>query len=198
MALYFQADLIEYRDYQWPPIAVLLDLIRSKFIDLCPVTAEAFQLRSLKHGYFLERPTRIDPVRRGRYLYLQVEVRSSSTTWRRVGVKLHRLVYALVNDHIPYGKDVHHKDGNTMNNGIHNLVALWPHEHVEINRQTGVYKHLNNKPLISRGDPVIQQIQQLRESGLSFRQIARQVGYSYPTCYRIVTGTYPFQEPAKD
>jgi hypothetical protein len=66
------------------------------------------------------------------------------------------------------------------------------------NRQTGVYKHLNNKHLISREDPVIQEIQQLRESGLSFRQIARQVGYEYPTCYRIVSGTYPFREPAKD
>ena len=85
-----------------------------------------------------------------------------------------------------------------MNNGSHDLVALSPQEHVDINRQTGVYKHLNNKHLISREDPVIQEIQQLRESGLSFRQIARQVGYSYPTCYRIVSGTYPFQEPAKD
>ena len=110
MPLNHQADLIEYDDYQWRPIDVLLDLIRSNFIDLNPAIAEAFQLRNFKNRLPLERPTRIHPGRKGSYLFLQVEVRSSSTTSRLVGVKLHRRVYALLHDHIPAGKDVHHKD----------------------------------------------------------------------------------------
>jgi hypothetical protein len=188
MALHWQDDLINYNDYQWRPMDVLLDLIRSGFISLNPATAEARQLRSFKHGGPLEKPAIIQPIKRGNYLYLQVEVRSSPTTSRLVGVRLHRLVYWLVNDHIPYGKDVHHKDGNTMNNSIYNLVALYPHEHTKVNREAGVY----NKPRISRDDPVVEKILKLHQSGQSLREIARQVGYSYSTCRRIITGTYPF------
>jgi hypothetical protein len=193
MALPWQEDLINYNDYQWRPMDVILDLIRSKFIGLNPATAEATQLRSFQHGLPLERPTRINPVLKGRYLRLEVEVKSSPTTIRSVSVKLHHVVYCVVYDHIPAGREIHHRDGNIWNNSIHNLIAVTRQEHIAINRQTGVY----NKPRISRDDPVVEKILKLHQSGQSFREIARQVGYSYSTCRRIITGTYPFQEPTK-
>jgi hypothetical protein len=182
-------DLQEYRDFMWSPMAVFLDLIHSKFIDLNTLTGEARQLRSFKTGYDLEKPQIIYPVRKGRYLHLQVEVRDSATTTRIVPVRLHRLVYMLVHGDIPYGREIHHKDGNTENNSISNLEALNPVEHEKVSREAGVY----NKPRISRDDPVVEKILQLHRDGLSFREIEKQVGYSYVTCYKIVAGKYRFR-----
>lgn len=47
----------------------------------------------------------------------------------RVQIRVHQLVYAWFNNEIPYGKEIHHKDGNCLNNHIDNLEALTRAEH---------------------------------------------------------------------
>lgn len=45
------------------------------------------------------------------------------------GKKLHRLIYEHVKGKIPQGYEIHHKDGDKLNNSIENLEALTPYEH---------------------------------------------------------------------
>jgi hypothetical protein len=190
-------DVVEYNREQWSPMSVMLWLIHSKFIELNTLTGQVRQFRDFKTGSSLEKSKILYPEQRGRYYYLKVEVPNSSKTSQAVGVKLHHLVYMVVHGSIPYGREVHHKDGNPENNGIGNLEALTPDEHRKVGKETGVHQNLNNRPRISRDDPVIQEILQLHESGQSLREIAREVGYSRLTCHRIVSGKYPFQEPTE-
>ena len=48
---------------------------------------------------------------------------------------LHQIVYAWFNGEVPYGKEIHHKDGNHLNNHIDNLVALTKEEHRKEHRK---------------------------------------------------------------
>jgi hypothetical protein len=186
---------VEYYDeIEWRPMRIFHDLIHRSLIHFNIAAARAFQLCHFDTGESLDKPTIIDPVKWGPYFYLEITVPSSSTTTRVVRIKRYRLVYTLRYHRIPRGMQIHHIDGNSENDGLDNLVAIPRQEHVKINRQTGVYLHLNNQPLFSRDDPVVVQILQLHESGRSLREIAELVGYSYSTCQRIVSGTYPFSE----
>lgn len=45
------------------------------------------------------------------------------------GEYLHRLIYEHEKGKIPQGYQIHHKDGNKLNNSIENLEALTPYEH---------------------------------------------------------------------
>lgn len=47
---------------------------------------------------------------------------------------LHRVVYEDYYGFIPHGYQIHHKDGNKLNNNISNLVALSPKDHKEIHK----------------------------------------------------------------
>src|SRR5262249_3221765 len=152
-----------YYDYMWSPFSVFRDLIRSKFLDLNTFTGTAYQLRDFKTGSELEKPLPIQPVERGSYYCLEVEVWGEPKTPRLVRMKFHRLVYFIAQGDLTYeewvhlkDKEIHHKDGDTSHNWISNLVALNHDQHVEINKQTEVY----NKPKISRDDPVVQEILQ--------------------------------------
>lgn len=46
-----------------------------------------------------------------------------------VEIKLHHIVYAWFYSEVPYGKEIHHIDGNYLNNSLNNLEALTPEEH---------------------------------------------------------------------
>lgn len=46
-----------------------------------------------------------------------------------VQLLVHQIVYAWFNGEIPYGKEIHHIDGNCLNNALDNLEALTPAEH---------------------------------------------------------------------
>lgn len=48
----------------------------------------------------------------------------------RVHICVHQVVYAWFHGEIPYGKELHHRDGNHLNNSIDNLIALTRAEHV--------------------------------------------------------------------
>lgn len=48
-----------------------------------------------------------------------------------VNILLHQVVYAWFKGEIPYSKELHHRDGNHLNNSIDNLVALTHSEHVQ-------------------------------------------------------------------
>lgn len=46
-----------------------------------------------------------------------------------VVISVHHIVYAWFHGEVPYGKQIHHIDGNCLNNAIDNLEALTPSEH---------------------------------------------------------------------
>lgn len=52
-----------------------------------------------------------------------------------VDIQLHQIVYAWFNSEVPYGKEIHHKDGNHLNNSKDNLIALTHAEHVKEHRK---------------------------------------------------------------
>lgn len=53
----------------------------------------------------------------------------------RVRFSVHHIVYAWFNSEIPYGKEIHHVDGNCLNNHKDNLIALTHAEHVKEHRR---------------------------------------------------------------
>lgn len=55
-------------------------------------------------------------------------------------VLLHQIVYAWFYGEVPYGKELHHKDGNCLNNNIDNLVALTHGEHVKEHKKMNEQK----------------------------------------------------------
>ena len=59
-------------------------------------------------------------------------------------VLIHLVVYAWFHGEIPYGKEIHHRDLNHLNNSISNLEALTPEEHRA--------KHRGNRELKCRLD----------------------------------------------
>ena len=48
-----------------------------------------------------------------------------------VNILVHHAVYAWFHGEIPYSKEIHHRDGNCLNNNLDNLVALTHAEHVK-------------------------------------------------------------------
>ena len=48
------------------------------------------------------------------------------------GIRLHRIVWEIHNGPIPKGFDIHHKDGDKLNNAINNLGCLSHSEHLSI------------------------------------------------------------------
>lgn len=55
------------------------------------------------------------------------EKRNSSSG--NVDIYVHHAVYAWFNNEVPYGKEIHHRDCNYLNNNLDNLEALTPAEH---------------------------------------------------------------------
>lgn len=55
------------------------------------------------------------------------EKRNSSSG--NVNIYVHQVVYSWFNSEIPYGKEIHHRDYNYLNNNLDNLEALTPAEH---------------------------------------------------------------------
>ena len=53
----------------------------------------------------------------------------------RARVLVYHAVYAWFHGEVPYGKELHHRDGNPLNNSIDNLVALTHEEHVQEHRR---------------------------------------------------------------
>lgn len=64
---------------------------------------------------------------------------------------LHRLIWESVNGEVPNGFDIHHKDGNKLNNSIDNLQCLPHAEHLSIHmKQNSVKIHEWHKTEIGR------------------------------------------------
>ncbi len=54
--------------------------------------------------------------------------------------RLHRLIWQKVNGKIPKGFDIHHKDGNKLNNSIENLECIPHREHLSIHMKQNTEK----------------------------------------------------------
>lgn len=61
--------------------------------------------------------------------YKSVPIKKRNTNSGKVELKVHRVVYTWFHGEVPYGKEVHHKDFNCLNNSIDNLEALTSEEH---------------------------------------------------------------------
>jgi hypothetical protein len=200
---YRTTDVEDYDDCRFEdPYDVFCDLISRKFIDLNVERGEARQLRDYKTGRKLETPLLIRPVRkkrkkkRGKYDYLRVKVWGGPETIRRVCVRLHVLVWSIVNGPVPDWKEIHHMSGNTADNGITNLEALTRQEHVKVGKATGAHKQAERG--ISRDDPVVAEIKQLRADRVSVVKMEEQTGLSRETCRQIANDTYKYREPTDD
>ena len=47
----------------------------------------------------------------------------------QVDILVYHVIFAWFNGEVPYGKEIHHKDSNYLNNNLDNLEALSPAEH---------------------------------------------------------------------
>jgi hypothetical protein len=197
-------DVEDYDDCRYAnPYSVFSHLILQKFIDLNVNRGTATQLRDFKIGRELEKSLPIPQVqrKRGGYYWLGVEVWGSFRETREVWVEMHKLVYytAVCGKMRPgewlifkRTKEIHHKDGDKSHNGIGNLVALTPEEHQKVGKETGVHKQTERG--ISRDDPIVAEIKQLRAAGLSYRKIEEQTGLNRETCRLIDVDEYRFRE----
>jgi hypothetical protein len=202
---YRTADVVEY-SHRLGPMGAFICLIYWRFIALDVETGTATQLRDFTTGRELEKPVRMEPVWKRGYLRLKAKLPCSDTKTglADVLVRVHCLVYSQVHGGIPYGHQIHHKDGNRAHNGHANLEARTPADHHKVGKQTGAHKRPQNQSRYSRNDPVVAKIKQLRAAGLSEEKIAEQIGCSRSTCRRIILDTYPYREddpagsPAED
>ncbi len=73
----------------------------------------------------------------------KLRLRISSTGYLMTGKKsfFHRLIWEKENGAIPKGFDIHHKDGNKLNNAIDNLDCLSHSEHLSIHMKANKKLH---------------------------------------------------------
>lgn len=79
-----------------------------------------------------------------KYKNVPKEKRTSNSGTVRLYV--HQIVYAWFKGEIPYGKELHHKDFNCLNNSIDNLEALTHEEHVSKHASTREMKCRLDRP----------------------------------------------------
>lgn len=64
--------------------------------------------------------------------HLHISLLSDSNI--QVHFSIHRLIYTVVIGEIPKGYDIHHKDGNKLNNNPDNLIAIPHSEHLSLHK----------------------------------------------------------------
>lgn len=181
---------------------LFLTLVEKRFIEVdldIPRKEQpvVIQRRDFRNGDILDYPQVIIPEIKNGRRYLTVTVDSYPGEPWVVKVRLSRFIYTLVKGHIPRGMEIHHRDRNVCDNHPDNLEAVNKQEHVKINRDTGVHKHLKNQPMLRREDLVVKRVYALKESGLTLRPIVvklreEEIMVSLSTVQRLVAGTYPF------
>lgn len=106
-------------------------------IDVTPdgkVFTKRGELKPMRTGSSKNNPTKQEKLKVMLYdseKYKSVLKEKGTTGSGKVSIKVHQVVYAWFYGEIPYGKEIHHKDGNHLNNSKDNLVALTPTEHVK-------------------------------------------------------------------
>jgi hypothetical protein len=95
----------------------------------------------------------------------------------------HRIVWEKNFGIIPDGYQVHHKDGNRLNNNIENLELIKSGEHQRLHAiKNGLGKDRRGvSPTNKTADVVISRIKKMRESGALLIEIMKATGLSYPT-----------------
>lgn len=92
----------------------------------------------------------------------------------------HRVVWTILVGEIPSGMDLNHKDGNKKNNNPANLEVVTRGENLKHAAHTGlrVYENLAHQ---RANEATV-----LRNNGLSYAEIARNLGISPTTAFRAV------------
>lgn len=81
------------------------------------------------------------------------------TTIGKKGYKIHRLIWECVNGEIPKGYDIHHIDGNKLNNSIHNLDMIKNSEHTikhHLGQKRSIEARNKMKAKVKTRKPVLQ------------------------------------------
>lgn len=74
--------------------------------------------------------------------------------WRRMLTTLHRAVWEKEHGPIPDGREIHHIDGNPLNNTLENLECLTPAEHRRKESEAGSFSTPNIRRNLNRIRPL--------------------------------------------
>lgn len=115
--------------------------------------------------------------------YLAVRVNLSGKAFM---LSAHRLVWTVLRGPIPPGLEINHRDGCPTNNHPTNLELATGSENL-----THSYRMLGRKPPRTVPKPILADVAPaalaLREKGMSFAEIAKDLGVSQTTAFRAVT-----------
>lgn len=113
--------------------------------------------------------------------YLQVrlynELRNANGKKKGILFYVHRLVWETFNGEIPEGKEIDHIDNDTRNNHIDNLQLVTRRQNlIKFNREKYGYLTFD----------IVKEIRDYQKQGMSTSQIAREIGMSYTSAWRVV------------
>lgn len=119
--------------------------------------------------------------------YRAVTLKSDDDALRRIYV--HRLIAITFLPIDPTRPHVNHKDGNKLNNEVSNLEWCTNAENLQHARETGLSRvDGENNPMAWITTAQVEQIRELRNQGLSYSKIAREIGCSIMQANRIARG----------
>lgn len=102
----------------------------------------------------------------------------------------HHLVWEQAYGAIPDGYEIHHKDGNKLNNELSNLQLLTRTEHARLHAiNNGLGKdRIGIAPTNKTPAEVIAKIKQMRKAGKLLKEIAKETNLSWPTVQKYAQG----------
>lgn len=104
----------------------------------------------------------------------------------------HHLVWEQAYGPIPDGYEIHHKDGNKLNNKLSNLQLLTRSEHARLHAiNNGLGKNrIGNTPPNKTPVELIEKIKKMRKSGKLLKEITKETNLSWPTVQKYAKGVF--------
>lgn len=104
----------------------------------------------------------------------------------------HHLVWEQAFGSIPEGYEIHHKDGNKLNNSLSNLQLITRSEHARLHAiKNGLGKdRVGIAPTNKTPINIIEKIKQMRKSGKLLKEIAKETNLSWPTVQKYAKGVF--------
>ena len=102
----------------------------------------------------------------------------------------HRLVWEQHYGIIPKGYQIHHINGNKLDNKIENLELISQKEHLKKHSKENHFgkNRIGIEPTNKTSVEIRHKIKQLRFSGMLLKDICIEVGLSYPTVQKYAIG----------
>ena len=101
----------------------------------------------------------------------------------------HRLVWEQHNGEIPKGYQIHHINGDKLDNRIENLEMISNSEHQKQHSKNNNFgkDRIGIEPTNKTSIEIRNKIKQLRQAGMLLNDICIEVGLSYPTVQKYAT-----------